>query len=149
MDTLRPAYRLMIRALRESIRQPWFEAPNIFIPFFFFAVSVGALGRISCQAFGVTNFTGYQMPVAILQAVAGTASNTSVAAVILPTGLMVASHKTPCSTHRSDFSIATYSVASSTGRLTAPPLEVRRELYRIDDHSPGNVPSPGERSCPT
>ena len=82
MDTLRPAYRLMIRALRESIRQPWFEAPNIFIPFFFFAVSVGALGRISCQAFGVTNFTGFQMPVAILQAVAGTASNTSVAAVM-------------------------------------------------------------------
>src|SRR5438093_4492189 len=81
MDTLRPAYRLMIRALRESIRQPAFEMPNIFIPFFFFAVTVGAIGNIAGKSFGVTNYTGFQMPVAILQAVAGTASNTALAAV--------------------------------------------------------------------
>lgn len=82
MGTLRPAYRLMLRALRESIRQPAFELPNIFIPFFFFAVTVGAIGSVAGQAFGITNYTGFQMPVAILQAVAGTASNTGLAAVI-------------------------------------------------------------------
>lgn len=76
------SYRLMIRALRESIRQPAFEMPNIFIPFFFFAVTVGAIGQVAAQSFGITNYTGFQMPVAILQAVAGTASNTGLAAVI-------------------------------------------------------------------
>ncbi len=82
MITLRAAYYLMHRALRESIRQPAFELPNIFIPFFFFAVTVGAIGSVAGQSFGITNYTGFQMPVAILQAVAGTASNTGLAAVL-------------------------------------------------------------------
>jgi ABC-2 type transport system permease protein len=69
----RPAYYLTIRALRESIRQPAYELSNIFIPMFFFAVTVGAIGGVAARAFDVANFTGFQMPVAILQAVAGTA----------------------------------------------------------------------------
>jgi ABC-2 type transport system permease protein len=69
----RPSYFLMLRALRESIRQPAVEITNIFIPMFFFAVTVGAIGGVAGRAFGVTNFVGFQMPVAILQAVAGTA----------------------------------------------------------------------------
>src|SRR2546426_5893682 len=72
----------MLRALRESIRQPALELPNIFIPFFFFAVTVGAIGQVAAQSFGITNYVGFQMPVAVLQAVAGTASNTGLAAVI-------------------------------------------------------------------
>ena len=69
----RPSYFLMLRALRESLRQPLVELTNIFIPMFFFAVTVGAIGSVAGRAFGVTNFVGFQMPVAILQAVAGTA----------------------------------------------------------------------------
>lgn len=58
------------RALRETLRQPVFEISNIFIPMFFFAVTVGAIGGIAGRAFGVTNYTAFQMPVAILQAAA-------------------------------------------------------------------------------
>jgi len=70
-------YYLMVRALRETIRQPAFEFQNLFIPLFFFAVTVGAVGNVSAQAFGVDNYTGFQMPVAILQGVAGAAAVSS------------------------------------------------------------------------
>ena len=73
LHVARPSYLLMLRALRESLRQPMVELTNIFIPMFFFAVTVGAIGNVAGRAFGVTNFVGFQMPVAILQAVAGTA----------------------------------------------------------------------------
>jgi len=71
----------MIRALRESMRQPAVELTNIFIPMFFFAVTVGAIGSIAGTAFGVDNFVGFQMPVAILQAVAGTAGSAGLGTV--------------------------------------------------------------------
>jgi ABC-2 type transport system permease protein len=71
----------MLRALRESLRQPAVELTNIFIPMFFFAVTVGAIGGIAANAFGVTNFVGFQMPVAILQAVAGTSANAGLGTV--------------------------------------------------------------------
>jgi ABC-2 type transport system permease protein len=74
ISVLSDTYVLMLRALRESVRQPAFEIQNIFIPLFFFAVTVGAIGNISAQAFGVADYTGFQMPVAILQGVAGAAS---------------------------------------------------------------------------
>lgn len=82
MKTLHDTYYLMLRALRESIRQPGVELQNIFIPFFFFAVTVGAIGSVAGRAFGVTNFLGFQMPVAILQAVAGTAGFAGFATVM-------------------------------------------------------------------
>ena len=75
MRVITASYLLMLRALRESIRQPAIELTNIFIPMFFFAITVGAIGSIAGRAFGVTNFVGFQMPVAVLQAVAGTAGN--------------------------------------------------------------------------
>jgi ABC-2 type transport system permease protein len=65
---------LTFRALKEAIRQPGVEVTNIFIPLFFFAVTVGAVGQVAGVAFGVDNFTGFQMPVAILQAVASCAA---------------------------------------------------------------------------
>jgi ABC-2 type transport system permease protein len=70
-------YVLMKRALRETIRQPGFELQNIFIPLFFFAVTTGAIGGVAAKAFGVTNYAGFQMPVAILQGIAGAASVSS------------------------------------------------------------------------
>jgi ABC-2 type transport system permease protein len=73
MRTLVDTYYLMVRALRETARQPAFEITNIFIPMFFFAVTVGAIGNVAGRAFGVENYTAFQMPVAILQAVAGAA----------------------------------------------------------------------------
>ena len=73
MRIVSDTYYLMVRALRETARQPAFEITNIFIPMFFFAVTVGAIGNVAGRAFGVDNYTAFQMPVAILQAVAGAA----------------------------------------------------------------------------
>ena len=50
------------RALREIARQPALEVGNVFIPLFFFAVTVGAIGGVSAKAFGVTNYTAFQLP---------------------------------------------------------------------------------------
>lgn len=74
IDVVRDTYILGMRALRESVRQPAFEIQNIFIPLFFFFVTVGAISNVSAAAFGIDNYTGFQMPVAILQGVAGAAS---------------------------------------------------------------------------
>ena len=74
MRTARATYYLACRALRESLRQPEVELPNLLIPLFFLAVIVGAINRIAPDAFGVTNYTGFQVPVAMVQAVAGVAS---------------------------------------------------------------------------
>jgi ABC-2 type transport system permease protein len=73
MKTLVASYHLMVRALRESIRNPGVEVQNIFIPVFFLFVTVGAIGEISGSAFGVDNYEGFQLPVAILQGAAGAA----------------------------------------------------------------------------
>jgi len=79
MHMLRDTYYLMARSLRESVRQPAVELTNIFIPMFFFAVTVGAIGNVAGRAFGVTNFLAFQMPVAVLQAVAGAAGSAGLA----------------------------------------------------------------------
>jgi ABC-2 type transport system permease protein len=63
----------MKRAIREALRQPGLEIGNVIIPLFFFAVTVGAISNVAERAFGVSNFTGFQMPVAVLQGVAGSA----------------------------------------------------------------------------
>lgn len=73
MKLVTDTWYLMLRALRETARQPALEISNIFIPMFFFAVTVGAIGGIAGQAFGVENYVAFQMPVAVLQAVAGAA----------------------------------------------------------------------------
>ena len=64
---------LMKRSLREAIRQPANEIGNAFIPLFFYAVTVGAIGDVATQAFGVQDYKGFQLPVAILQGAAGVA----------------------------------------------------------------------------
>ena len=74
-------YFLMLRALRETIRQPALEIGNVFIPIFFFAVTVGAIGSSAARAFGVENYTGFQMPIAVLQGVAGAAGVAGIATV--------------------------------------------------------------------
>jgi ABC-2 type transport system permease protein len=81
ISVARNGYFLMLRSLRESLRQPAVEITNIFIPMFFFAVTVGAIGSVATLAFGVDNFTGFQMPVAILQAVAGAAGSAGLGTV--------------------------------------------------------------------
>jgi ABC-2 type transport system permease protein len=75
MRTVTDTYYLVVRSLRETWRQPALEISNIFIPMFFFAVTVGAIGNVAGRAFGVTNYTGFQMPVAVLQAVASAAGS--------------------------------------------------------------------------
>lgn len=71
MTTITHTYYLVVRSLRETWRQPAIEIGNIFIPMFFFAVTVGAIGNVAGRAFGISNYTGFQMPIAVLQAVAG------------------------------------------------------------------------------
>ena len=73
--TLQATYHLMLRSLRETIRQPAVEVGNLFIPVFFFFVTVGAIGGVTARAFGVDNYEGFQLPVAILQGVAGASSS--------------------------------------------------------------------------
>lgn len=68
-------YHLAIRGLRETIRQPGVEVSNLFIPIFFFFVTVGAIGNVSGIAFGVADYKGFQLPVAVLQGAAGAASS--------------------------------------------------------------------------
>jgi len=79
--TLAESYHLMRRALRESARQPAVELANVFIPMFFFAVTVGAIGSVAGRAFGVDNYLAFQMPVAVLQGVAGTAGGSGLGTV--------------------------------------------------------------------
>ena len=74
ITTASTSYFLTLRSIREIIRQPAFEIQNVFIPVFFLAVTVGAIGQVSGQAFGVDNYVGFQLPVAILQGVAGASS---------------------------------------------------------------------------
>src|SRR5438093_5403891 len=73
--TFQATYHLMLRSLRETIRQPAVEVGNLFIPVFFFFVTVGAIGGVTARAFGVDNYEGFQLPVAILQGVAGASSS--------------------------------------------------------------------------
>jgi len=81
IDVLSDIFQLTLRSLREVVRQPAFEVQNYFIPLFFFAVTVGALGNVSARAFGVENYQAFQMPVAILQGAAGAASFSALAMV--------------------------------------------------------------------
>ncbi len=70
------------RAIRESLRQPGVEITNIFIPLFFLAVSTGAIANFSQRGFGVENYLAFQLPVAVLQAVAGSSSASGIAIVL-------------------------------------------------------------------
>ena len=68
MQALATVSFLIARSLREAVRNPAQEVGNIFVPLFFFAVTVGSIGSIAADAFGIDNFTGFQVPVAILSA---------------------------------------------------------------------------------
>lgn len=70
------------RAIRESLRQPGVEITNIFIPLFFLAVSTGAIANFSGRGFGVENYLAFQLPVAVLQAVAGSSAASGIAIVL-------------------------------------------------------------------
>jgi ABC-2 type transport system permease protein len=74
-------YWLMLRSLREAVRQPGLEFGNLFIPIFFFAVTVGAIGNVAARGFGIDNYLAFQLPVAILQGVAGAAGAAGIAIV--------------------------------------------------------------------
>jgi ABC-2 type transport system permease protein len=78
---LSATYRLMVRAVRETLRQPGVEAGNLFILLFFFFVTVGAIGRVAGQAFGVVDYKSFEVPVAVVQGVAGAAAASGVAVV--------------------------------------------------------------------
>ncbi len=72
---------LTVRALRQSLRQPWTEIGNLLIPVFFFLISIGGLSTVARQAFHVEDYGGFSLPVAVLQCVAGVASISGIAVV--------------------------------------------------------------------
>ena len=74
-------YQLTWRAVRETIRQPGVEVGNLFIPLFFFFVTVGAISNIAGSALGIENYEAFQLPVAVVQGVAGAAAISGVAIV--------------------------------------------------------------------
>ena len=82
LRVLSDARYLAARAIRESLRQPGVEVTNIFIPLFFLAVSTGAIANFSQRGFGVDNYLAFQLPVAVLQAVAGSSSASGIAIVL-------------------------------------------------------------------
>ena len=55
-------YQLAWRAVRETIRQPGVEVGNLFIPLFFFFVTVGAISNIAAPALGIENYEAFQLP---------------------------------------------------------------------------------------
>ena len=81
MTLVAHSWFLAARAVRESLRQPGVEVGNIFIPLFFFAVIIGSVSSVAKSAFGVENFIAFQVPIAVLQAVAGAASVSGIAMV--------------------------------------------------------------------
>lgn len=79
MNLLHATWLLTLRALRRSARQPADEFANMFIPLFFYFVTVGAVGSVATNAFGVADYKGFQLPVAVLQGAAGVASGAGLA----------------------------------------------------------------------
>ena len=82
LRVLTDARYLAMRAIRESVRQPGVEITNVFIPLFFLAVSTGAIANFSERGFGVENYLAFQLPVAVLQAVAGSSAASGIAIVL-------------------------------------------------------------------
>ncbi len=76
---LTTTWLLMARALREARRTPANDLGNAFIPLFFYAVTVGAVGGVAREAFGVDDYKGFQLPVALLQGAAGIAGGAGLA----------------------------------------------------------------------
>lgn len=81
MILARATFFLTLRGIRETFRQPGVEVSNLFIPLFFFFVTVGAISNVAGDAFGVENYEGFQLPVAVLQGAAGAASSAGLAMV--------------------------------------------------------------------
>ena len=73
--------RLAGRTMRSWLRQPWVEVTNVFIPLFFLAVSAAGFGLIADRGFGVENYLGFLVPMAVLQVVAGPSSASGIAIV--------------------------------------------------------------------
>ncbi len=73
--------RLAGRTVRSWFRQPWVEVTNVFIPHFFLAVGIAGFGLLADRGFGVTNYLGFLVPMALLQIVAGPASASGFAIV--------------------------------------------------------------------
>lgn len=82
MRVLTDTLILTRRSLRESLRQPANEVANAFIPLFFYLVTVGAVGGVAEEAFGVSDYKGFQLPVAILQGAAGVAGGAGLAMTV-------------------------------------------------------------------
>jgi ABC-2 type transport system permease protein len=69
MRLVRDSYLLMMRTVREQLRNPALLGGNIFIPLFFFFVNLGVFKGISERSFGVADYAGFTLASAILQAV--------------------------------------------------------------------------------
>jgi ABC-2 type transport system permease protein len=60
------------RSIRGILREPELFIFALIIPLFFFVVQVGALGEVAPQAFGISCYSCFQLPISILFAAAST-----------------------------------------------------------------------------
>jgi ABC-2 type transport system permease protein len=60
------------RAVRGILREPELFVFALIIPVFFFVVQVGAFGDVAQQAFGISRYAAFQLPISILFAAAST-----------------------------------------------------------------------------
>jgi ABC-2 type transport system permease protein len=60
------------RSIRAILREPELFMFALIIPLFFFVVQIGALGDVAKDAFGISSYAAFQLPISILFAAAST-----------------------------------------------------------------------------
>jgi ABC-2 type transport system permease protein len=63
---------ITFRSIRAILREPELFIFALVIPVFFFIVQVGALGDVASQAFGISSYPAFQLPISILFAATST-----------------------------------------------------------------------------
>jgi ABC-2 type transport system permease protein len=69
-EALRATMLLAGREVRLAIRTPAYLVPNLIVPLFFYFITLGSLESFA-SGFGLTNFEGFLLPMALLFAVQG------------------------------------------------------------------------------
>jgi ABC-2 type transport system permease protein len=69
-EALRATMLLAGREVRLAIRTPAYLVPNLIVPLFFYFITLGSLETFAA-GFGLTNFEGFLLPMALLFAVQG------------------------------------------------------------------------------
>ena len=69
-EALRATTLLAAREVKLALRTPAYLVPNLIVPMFFYFITLGSLETFA-EGFGLTNFEGFLLPMALLFAVQG------------------------------------------------------------------------------